>query len=109
MKWPQNQLANLCLTEVMINSPLFSYPFLNKYYCLGWNTSATNMQMGYDTATRACLAIYNMAKANKCLQELETRYNYDLEGTNVYKPVSDKKVQVADAEETIFSTSFAVD
>ena len=64
--------------------------------------------MGYDTATRACLVIYNMAKANKCLQELETRYNYDLEGTNVYKPVSDKKVEVAGVEETIFPTSFSV-
>ena len=43
MKWPQNQPANLCLMEDMVNSPLFSYPYLNKYYCLGWNTTALTL------------------------------------------------------------------
>ena len=47
MKWPQNQFANLCLTNSFMYAP-FQYPYLNKYYCLGWNTTALEMQMLYD-------------------------------------------------------------
>jgi hypothetical protein len=50
--------------------------------------------------------IYNMAKSNKCLQELETKYNYDLKGGNEYKPISENEIKVAVANETVFPTKF---
>jgi len=62
--------------------------------------------MIYDTETRACLTIYNMAKANKCLQELETKYNYDLKGENVYKPISENSFAIAERSETVFPSKF---
>lgn len=49
-----------------------------------------------------------MAKANKCLQELETKYNYDLKGENVYKPVSENSFAVTGRNETVFPSKFGI-
>ena len=41
-KYPENKAVSLCITEQMTNQydDLYKYPFLNKYYCMGWNNSA---------------------------------------------------------------------
>ena len=45
-----NKLANLCFLEELTDhtSTSFSYPLTNKYYCMGYATSALEEQMRYD-------------------------------------------------------------
>ena len=50
-----------------------------------------------------------MPKANKCLEELETKNNYDLKGENLYQVTSQKSIPVAGSKDKVFASKIQID